>query len=94
MVTQTIEVKAIHHWPTLKTVLMVENVLKEAELAISIEELKRRLPTKVMDQTLRLILAYLENKGDILSGDKGIVWIRNDNPKFLEMLTKSKRIRI
>jgi len=94
MTTQTIEVNAIHHWPTLKTVLMVENVLKEAEEDMSIEELKRKLPTKVMDQTLRLILAYLENKGDILVDDKGITWIRNDNPRFLEMIKNSKGIEL
>ena len=84
----------IHHWPTLKTVLMVEDVLKNAELAISLEELKRRLPKKVMDQTLRLILAYLESKGSILVGKKGIVWIENNNPKFLKLIEKSKEIEL
>lgn len=84
--------EAIHHWPTLKTVLMIEEVLKRAELALSIEELKRRLPRKVMDQTLRLILAYLESKGSILIGKKGIVWIENNNPKFLKLIEKSKEI--
>lgn len=86
--------QVIHHWPTLKTVLMVEDVLKEAELAISLEELKRRLPRKVMDQTLRLILAYLESKGSILIGKKGIVWIENNNPKFLKLIESSKVIEV
>jgi hypothetical protein len=86
--------KVIHHWPTLKTVLMVEDVLKNAELAISLEELKRRLPKKIMDQTLRLILAYLESKGSILIGKKGIVWIENNDPKFLKLIQKSKEIEV
>lgn len=91
---EALQVKTIHHWPTLKTVLMVEKVLRDAELAMSLEEIKRALPTKVMDQTLRLILAYMENRGDILIGEKGIVWIRNDDPRFLEMIRKSKGIRL
>ena len=36
----------ILHYPNLKTVLMVEEALKEAELAITREELKKRLPTQ------------------------------------------------
>ena len=86
--------KVIHHWPTLKTVLMVENTLKETELAISLEGLKRRLPRKIMDQTLRLILAYLESKGSILIGEKGIVWIENNDPKFLKLIKKSREIEV
>ena len=84
----------IHHWPTLKTVLMVEKTLKDADGYISLEELKRRLNTKVMDQTLRLILAYLEDKGSILIGPKGISWIENRNPKFLKFIERSKVIEI
>lgn len=86
--------EVIHHWPTLKTVLMVEDVLKDAELALSLEELKRKLPRKIMDQTLRLILAYLESKGSVLIGKKGIVWIENNDPKFLKLIEKSKELVI
>jgi hypothetical protein len=45
-----------------------------------------------MDQSIRIILAYLENKGSILIGAKGISWIANDNPKFLRMIKKAKVI--
>ena len=85
---------SIYHWPTLKTVLMVEKSLKETDGPISLEELKRRLKKKVMDQTLRLILAYLEDKGSILIGPKGISWIENRNSKFLRFIEKSKVIEI
>lgn len=88
------EVPTIYHWPTLKTVLSVEKVLTESEKAISIEELKRRLPTKIMDQTLRLILAYLEDKGMILVGEKGIAWIENNNPRFIKMIEKSRGMEL
>lgn len=84
----------IHHWPTLKTVLMVERTLKDADGPISLEGLKRKLKRKVMDQTLRLILAYLEDKGSILIGPKGISWIENKNSKFLKFIEKSKVIDV
>ncbi|MBS3053429.1 MAG: hypothetical protein J4469_02900 [Candidatus Aenigmarchaeota archaeon] len=84
----------MHHWPTLKTVLMVEKTLKESDGPVSLEELKRKLKKKIMDQTLRLILAYLEDKGSILIGPKGISWIENKNSKFLRFIEKSKVIEI
>src|SRR3989344_3870356 len=84
----------IHHWPTLKTVLMVERTLKDADGPISLEGLKRKLKRKVMDQTLRLILAYLEDKGSILIGPKRISWIENKNSKFLKFIEKSKVIDV
>ena len=89
-----INIKVIKHWPTLKTVLMVEKTIQEADEPLSIAELKRRLKTKIMDQTLRIILAYLEDKGSISIGSKGIVWIENNDPKFLKMLEKCKRIEL
>jgi len=85
--------EVVHHWPTLKTVLMVEDVLKNAETALSVEGLKRKLPRKVMDQTLRIILAYLEGKGSVLIGEKGIVWIENNDPKLIKLIEKSKSKR-
>ena len=85
-------------------------MLKEQELAIvvgidipgthafsiaeSLEELKRKLRKKVMDQTIRLILAYLEDRGSILIGPKGISWIENKDSKFLKFIQKSKVIEI
>ena len=84
----------IHHWPTLKTVLMVEKALKESNGPVSIEELKRKLKKKIMDQTLRLVLAYLEDKGSILIGPKGISWIENKDSKFLKFIEKNKVIEL
>lgn len=84
----------IYHWPTLKTVLMVEKTVKEADGPVSLEGLKRNLKKKVMDQTLRLILAYLEDKGSVIIGPKGVSWIENKNSKFLKFIEKSKVIDI
>ncbi|MBU4502660.1 MAG: hypothetical protein KKA79_08740 [Nanoarchaeota archaeon] len=70
------------HYPNLKTVLMVEDVLKKANQIITREELKRKMPTKTMHQTLNVILKYLEDSGKIIDGRKGILWIYNPSPKL------------
>ncbi len=72
----------ILHYPSLKTVLMVEDVLKNSNKLLSREQLKKQLPTKVMHQTLNVILGYLEDSGKILDGRKGILWIKNSSPKL------------
>jgi hypothetical protein len=87
-----LSIARIIHLPTLSTVLMVEDTLRKQDGPVSLEGLKRDLPKKVMDQSLRIILAYLENKGSILIGAKGISWIANDNPKFLQMIKKARVI--
>ena len=76
---QTLEVI---HYPNLKTVLMIEEVLKNANNLITREELKAKLPVKIMHQTLNVILKYLEDSGKILDGRKGILWIYNPSPKL------------
>jgi len=77
------------HYPRLDTVLMVEKVLKKADLTISKNELLRRLPKQVMRPTLNLILEYLEEKGVIMIGKKGILWIYNESPKMKRLLENS-----
>ena len=77
------------HYPRLDTVLMVEEVLKNAELAISKSELQRRLSKQVMRQTLNVILDYLEEKGLIMTGSKGVLWVHNESPKMKKLLENS-----
>lgn len=82
----------ILHYPNLKTVLMVEEVLKKAELAITREELKKHLPTQVMHQTLNVVLEYLEERGLIIDGHKGIVWTHNDSPKLQDAIARGTEL--
>lgn len=82
----------IIHYPSLRTMLMVENVLKKADTIIDREELKRRLPAKIMHQTLNLILVYLEEKGMILDSHKGILWIYNPSPKLKKAIENAREI--
>jgi len=84
--------KSVIHYPTLKTMLMIERILKEADIAIDREEIKRRLPVKIMHQTLNLILQYLEEKGLIIDGHKGILWIYNPSPKLKEAIERGREI--
>lgn len=73
----------LEHSPTLNTVLMVEDVLKNMEESvISIAELKRRLPRQVNHNTIMVILEYLEISNKILVTMRGITWIHNPNPNL------------
>lgn len=78
---QLTKIKVIHY-PSLKTVLMVEEALKKANKLLTREELKKRLPKKIMHQTLNIILEYLKDSGKILDGRKGILWIYNPSSKL------------
>ena len=70
------------HYPNLKTVLMVEETLKKEKRLIRREQLKKKLKTKIMHQTLNIILKYLEDSGKIIDGRKGILWVYNPSPKL------------
>lgn len=82
----------IIHYPNLKTVLMIEKVLREADTVITREELKERLPKQIMHQTLNIILDYLEKRNMIIDGHKGILWIYNQNPKLRKAIEKGQEI--
>ena len=82
----------ILHYPNLRTVLMVERILKEAETAISRTELKERLPKGIMHQTLNLILDYLEKRGMMVDTHKGILWIYNPSPKLKTAIEKGTEV--
>lgn len=82
----------ILHYPNLKTVLAVEKVLQNARTIISKEEIKRRLPMKIMHQTLNLILDYLEKRGIILQGDKGVLWIWTPSEKLDKMIEEGLEV--
>ena len=80
------------HYPNLKTVLAVEKILREADIRINREELKRRLPVQIMHQTLNLILNYFEEHGMILDDRKGILWIYNPSPKLKNAIARGREI--
>ena len=80
------------HYPSLKTVLMVEETLKKANELLTREQLKNKLPKKVMHQTLNVILKYLEDSGKIMYGRKGILWIHNPSPKLKKAIEEGMEL--
>jgi len=81
------------HWPTLNTVIMVEETLKKMnESVISIAELKRKLPRQVNHITLMVILEYLERSNKIAVTLKGITWIENINPNLKRAIIKGMEL--
>ena len=82
----------ITHSPTLNTVLMVEEALKAAGQPVSVAELKRRLPRKVMHNTLITIINYLQLSGKILIGTKGILWIHADRKDLDELIRQGTEL--
>lgn len=81
------------HWPTLNTVMMVEDTLKKMnESVITIAELKRKLPRQVNHITLMVILEYLERSNKIVATLKGITWIENNNPNLKKAIMQGIEI--
>lgn len=70
------------HYPTLKTVMAIEEVVKKADIAVSRNQIIARLPTKPMRSTLNVALDYLEKRGMVLETRKGFIWTFNPSRKL------------
>ena len=94
MASETIQInkEKVKHSPTLNTVLMVEEVLKNVGELITVAELKRKLPKKVMHQTLIEILDYLQFSGKIIIGTKGILWIFTERKELEAMINRGTEL--
>ncbi len=91
---QTIHLKKrekIIHSPTLNTILMVEETLKDGNL-MTLAELKMKLPKKVMHQTLLQILDYLQLSGKIIIGTKGILWVYAERKELSELIKRGTEV--
>ncbi len=87
--SKAVTIQKLEHAPTLNTVLMVEEVLKNMEESvISIAELKRLLPKQINHNTLKTILIYLEQSNKIAVTMKGITWIFNPDPRLKKAIDK------
>ncbi len=81
------------HWPTLNTVIMVEETIKNSENSVlSVAELKRKLPRQVNHNTLIVILEYLERSGKIAVGLKGITWVYTDSRLLRDLIKKGTEL--
>lgn len=80
--TEAVQVQ-VKHYPTLRTVTAVEDVIKTSDLAVSRTEILKRLENKTMRSTLNLILQYLKERGLVLETEKGFIWAK-PSPKLLK----------
>ena len=64
--------------PTLHDVLCVEEAIQDSnESIVSIPELKKSLHGKMNQETLTVILDYLDQQNKIARSSKGVTWIKN-----------------
>lgn len=70
------------HYPTLKTIMAIEDVVRNADTAVSRNQILAKLGNKVMRSTLNVALDYLEKRGLVLETKKGFIWTFNPNKKL------------
>lgn len=75
---------SVQRSPTLNTVMMVEDMLKNAEGVLSVAELRRKLPKQVMHQTLMAVLDYLDYSGKIAFHDNKVLWVFKEKSRLRE----------
>lgn len=80
------------HTPTLNTVLMTEEVLKNTGQLLTVAQLKKKLPRKVMHNTLLQVLDYLQVSGKIIIGTKGILWIFTERKELNNLIKRGTNI--
>src|SRR3989338_559814 len=81
--TVMIQKQMVHPSPTLNTVIMVEETLKNMPGSVmKVSDLKRALPKKVNHNALMVILEYLDIINKIYIGVKGITWLGEPNKRL------------
>ena len=74
--------------PTLSDVLLVEEALQDSnESIVTMSQLKKLLHGKINQNTLTIILSYLDVENKIVVSSKGITWIKSKK-KLLELMDK------
>lgn len=76
---------SVLRYPTLDTVLMIEEEIEKAKSDKTIRQVWQSLPKKVMWQTFMTTIEYLEHSGKILiDKEKNVIWIWD--PSAIEKL--------
>ncbi|MEK6985031.1 MAG: hypothetical protein AABX89_01440 [Candidatus Thermoplasmatota archaeon] len=74
--------------PTLATLHEIERILRRAEFAISVNEIKRRMNAKaVRHDAVRMALDEFKRLGFVIEGSKGVLWTYNPDSKLLAAST-------
>lgn len=69
----------------------IEEILQNADSTPTLSELKQKLP-KINNDTLKITLENLEEKGKIVMSDKGITWIHNNNLQLREAIRTGREL--
>ena len=78
------------HSPTLDTILMVEETIKNAKQVVSLAEIKRALPKQVNHNTLKTIISYLQLSGKIGVTPYGVVWIYAPREELEKLMARGR----
>ncbi len=78
------------HYPRLDTILMVEDTIRNTKKELTRTALYRALEGRVMYQTLKVILEYLEQSHKIIFSNSKIVWIFS-NEKLDAAVAKGRK---
>ena len=82
---------SILRYPRLDTVIMIEEKIRKTKGDMTVTELWKSLPKKVMWQTFLTTLDYLEYSGKIhVTKDKHVIWIWD--PEGIENLRKKNLV--
>lgn len=73
----------IYHYPTLESIVMVEEAIKQNSGKLTRYQLWKKLPRKMMYQTFLYILNYLSTSGKARV-DKKITWIQKEGEKLFK----------
>ena len=84
--------REVIHYPTLKTVLLVEKTLQNSNKPLNKNQIKDKLGVKIMHQTLTIILTYLEERGMIVRAREGYVWTYNPSKKLLKAIKEGYEV--
>ena len=84
--------RGVIHYPTLKTVLLVEKTLQNSDKPLNKNQIKDKLGVKIMHQTLNIILTYLEERGMIVRAKEGYVWTYNPSKKLLRAIKEGYEV--
>ena len=84
--------REVIHYPTLKTVLLVEKTLQNSNKPLNKNQIKDNLGVKIMHQTLNIILTYLEERGMIVRAREGYVWTYNPSKKLLKAIKEGYEV--
>lgn len=79
--------------PTLESILMVEETIRQQSGECGKYQLWRRLPRKMMYQTFQVILRYLQESGKILVDHDGHVHWTYDPRGIKAVLASGVRLR-